>query len=68
MTGFGMPNPFKVWNCHRFHAFRNSRKSRKMDAKMDPKSHEKSLKMAPRGALGRLIFRFHRFSVKVGKT
>ena len=58
MTGFGMPNPLKVWNCHRFHAFRNSRKSRKIDARMDPKSHGKSQKMEPRAAKCPLIVHF----------
>ena len=36
-------------------------KSRKIDAKMAPKNDEKSLKMEPRGAQGRLILHFYRF-------
>ena len=33
----------------------------KIDAKMAPKNHQKSTKIDPRGAQGRLIHRFYRF-------
>ena len=61
MIDFGMrkssPALPCVWNSH-FHRFR---KSRKIDAKMDPKSHAKSIKMDHGAVQGRFIHKFYGF-------